>query len=95
MSTRSVYGAAERAQLEGLADRITASNASAMDALGPAIADRLRKQLPDLDDVTIGRVLVAVGTNLDWLFLPDSAVPWAGLTAAGLHLTEAEWMGAE
>jgi hypothetical protein len=89
--SRSVYGAAERAQLEGLADQITATNAAAMNALGPAIADRLRQKLPDLGDVAIGRVLVAIGTEFPQLFMPDSAVLWAGFTAAGLQMTEAEW----
>lgn len=88
---RSPYGAAERAKLELLADHITAGNAPAMNALGPAIADLLRKKLPDLSDVTIGRVLVAIGTELDSIFTPDCRTQWAGLTAAGLQLTEIEW----
>ncbi len=88
---RSPYGAAERAELEHLANQITAGNAAAMNSLGPAIANKLRQKLPDISDVTIGRVLVAVGTELPQVFLPECALQWAGLTAAGLQLTEAEW----
>jgi len=96
VSARSVYGAAERARLEGLANQITAATPASMDVLGPAVADNLRRHLPDLDDVTIGRVLVVIGTECQGLFMEaEPAVLWAGFTAAGLQMTEAEWMGAE
>jgi len=87
-----VYGVAERARLERLADTLTAANPSAVSHLGPALANRLRMELPDLDDATIGRVLIAI-SRLTHLFAAEvnPAVTWAGLAAAGLQMAEGEW----
>lgn len=61
--------------LQVLANQITAQNASIMTQLGPEIADRLRKNLPDMSDLDIGRVRVAVGTTLLPIFVSWPRVP--------------------
>lgn len=92
----AVYGAAERAMLASLADQIAVS-ATTTGVLSDAIADKLRTKLPDLDDLTIGRVLVALTTEAAGLFLSvdDGKAPanlvWQGLAGAGLAMTEPEW----
>ena len=66
--------------------------------IAPAVADRLRTTLPDLDDTTIGRVLIALTTGPGFIFAlmsqeqnPQTQTTltrlWATLTAAGLDLT--------
>ena len=90
----AIYGISERQRLTGLANLIQAQNRPAWEELGTRIADILRAALPDLDDVTIGRVVVAIGVQLDILFTGkerDIRSLWAGLTAAGLQLTRPEW----
>ena len=93
MSGTRVYGARERADLAALADRITAVQPEVFSKASPVIADRLRKALPDMDDVSIGRVLVALTDDLGPMFLSDTPLPvlWASLAGAGLQMTEAEW----
>jgi len=88
---RSPYGAAGRADLQDLADQVTAQSPDVMTLLGPQIAGKLRKKLPDMSDLDIGRVLVAVGTELVRFFVPGHEFQWGGLAAAGLLLTEEEW----
>lgn len=91
----SAYGAKERSRLASLAETMRAADDSA-EPTGRIVADKLRTELPDLDDLTIGRVLIALTTTdeLGLMFL-DSRVPlqtvWKALAATGLHLTEPEW----
>lgn len=89
----AIYGPKERTELASLSDSIAANNRNIPTVLGPAIADKLRTELPDLDDLTIGRVLVAIGTCLPGLFQDASApqLAWGGLLQAGLDMTEPEW----
>jgi len=83
------YGAAERARLRTLAAQLAALNPDAV-AGAPAVADILRELLPDVDDVTIGRVLLTVtGGPFTALWRTGGALP--GLALVGLHLTETEW----
>jgi hypothetical protein len=91
----AVYGFKERAQLAVLADQLAATPAAGI--LGPLIADTLRKSLPDMGDVAIGRVLVALATEMPQLFqavdegAATATVLWQGLAEAGLNLTKDEW----
>lgn len=87
----TIYGSKERSRLATLADQIAASPGSGM--LATVIADKLRTELPDLDDLAIGRVLVALTTEMPQLFgeVADPATVWQGLAAAGLSMTEPEW----
>ena len=89
----AVYGPKDRAHLNVLADTLAATGPGGA-ALGRRIADILRSELPDVDDLTIGRVLVALGTGrLATLFVGPATLDltWQGLTAAGLAMTEPEW----
>ena len=91
MST-AIYGPKERSRLAILADQLATASGSGL--LAAAIADRLRTELPDLDDLTVGRVLIALATEMPQLFVGEAANPvltWQGLTAAGLSMTEPEW----
>jgi hypothetical protein len=87
----AVYGPKERSRLAILADQIAGGPGTG--ALSAAIADKLRTELPDLDDLTVGRVLVALTTEMPSLFsgVADVAVVWQGMAAAGLAMTEPEW----
>ena len=88
----AIYGPKERSRLATLADQLATASGSGL--LATAIADRLRTELPDLDDLTVGRVLVALATELPQLFLEEAAslaLTWQGLAAAGLSMTEPEW----
>jgi hypothetical protein len=90
----SVYSPKERAQLATTANMITAGQRAATEALGPFIADKLRTELPDLDDLTIGRVLVALTIQMPALFLEEQSslhLAWTGMTSAGLEMTRPEW----
>jgi hypothetical protein len=92
-----IYGVAERAELTALAERIAAGYPHPA-AAAAAIADRLRLLLPDLDDVTIGRVLLALTNNMSPIWLVSAVSPgdlWAGLAFAGLRMTETEWKNSE
>jgi hypothetical protein len=95
-----VYGAAERQKLTVLSDALAASrHAGTLARAAGHVADRLRRELPDLDDAAIGRVLVALTTvrGLRAMFGADEGASedvwgiWATLAAAGLQLTEPEW----
>ncbi|MEU7631776.1 hypothetical protein AB0C34_17560 [Nocardia sp. NPDC049220] len=89
-------GAAERERLRH-AHRILLSSPDAdlQKRGGQAVADILRAEVPDLDDVTIGRVALAVGRYLGHLAASDNdrnmTIAGNQVIAAGLHLTEAEW----
>lgn len=94
----SALGAAERADLRLLHEQVRGSgNVEWVERVGPMFADQLRHRLPDLDDVTIGRVVLEVASYLkdDIAARPaavDAVVPlWGTMTAAGLSLTRAEW----
>jgi hypothetical protein len=94
----TVYGARDRAELAALANRIDATAPTAGDAAG-RVADALRRELPDMDDLAIGRVLVALTVRLQDLFHAvtsgevDADVLRTALARAGLQLTEPEWKG--
>ena len=87
----AIYGPKERSRLETLADQL--ATAPGGGELATVIADKLRTELPDLDDLTIGRVLVALTTEMPALFsgVTDAATTWQGLTVAGLSMTKPEW----
>lgn len=91
----AVYGAAERAKLTATAAALEVNTGAQL--LARHVEDRLRLALPDLDDATIGRVLVGLttGDDLAALFnLGDELPPhqlWQVLAAAGLNLTRDEW----
>jgi hypothetical protein len=96
------FGAQERAALTALETEPRAAHPAAMDTLGLGVADMLRSKLVDVDDVTIGRVLIALTTGAGFvaLALADQEDPggkralqglWAALTGAGLHLAETAW----
>lgn len=64
-SPRSAFGARERADLALLHDQIQASpNRDQINATASELADRLRRDLPDLDSVTLGRVLLVIDSAL-------------------------------
>jgi hypothetical protein len=87
----AVYGPKERSRLATLADQL--ATAPGGGELAAVIADKLRTELPDLDDLTIGRVLIVLTTEMPTLFMgvADVATTWQGLTSAGLSMTEPEW----
>lgn len=92
----AIYGPRDRAALATTADHLTAAGAMTSSLPG-TIADRLRHELPDLDDLTIGRVLIAATITMapTWEPVTDGRIPphtlWQGLAAAGLTMTEPEW----
>ena len=58
---------------------------------GQKIADALRRMLPDLDDVTLGRVLRATSTVIAAKDVTDDVrIALAMLTAAAVELTSLE-----
>jgi hypothetical protein len=64
--------------------------------IAPAIADELRRALPDVSDAVIGRVVLAVSESMrpgtgdeDEL---SAANVWAVLASTGLRLAESEWV---
>ena len=88
-----VYSPKDRAKLVSMAERIEAANPGLTGVLATVIADRLREELPDLDDLVIGRVLIAITMQMPMIFLEDipSYVTWQGLAAAGRSMTEPDW----
>jgi hypothetical protein len=92
-----VYNPAQRAALAAVADQIATVSPAVPTILGPAIADVLRKQLPDLDDVTIGRVLIALTSEAKDIILqaPSPGDAWSYVIGAGLDLTQTEWKEGE
>jgi hypothetical protein len=94
----SPYGARERAKLTILNEGLQVGYPDG--TVPTAIADMLRQQLPDMDDVTIGRVVIALtveGIIAGVAQGADSRMQnlWAALTIAGLQLTESEWKTSE
>jgi hypothetical protein len=95
-AARSVLGARERANCKMLAASLVATDPEVM-RQAPGIADSFRQQLPDLDDVTIGRILLAAAGSL----VPAGFLGGGGplvltiMAAAGLHLTDTEWNDTE
>ncbi len=96
--THTPYGARERADLTALDTQLHAANPAIRAEIAPAVADRLRTTLPDIDDTTIGRVLLALTTGPGFIFAllrqeqnPQAQTAltrlWATLAAAGLDLT--------
>lgn len=92
----------DRGKLQTLAIDLRVEAPAWMESIGPGIAKLLRQQLPDLDEVTIGRVLLALTTEPGYVLAShfDQREPagkqaaraiWQGLIAAGLHLSEPEW----
>jgi hypothetical protein len=79
---------------EGLHAQVVATDPQFL-RLGQMLADRLRRQLPDLDDVTIGRVVLeigaAVGAYVGTSPEPDCHQLNNWLTLGGLDLTAVEW----
>lgn len=63
---------------------------------GRALADQLRMGLPDLDDVTLGRVVLAVSEELSHGLSCRSCEPYRAIDvlAAALELTALEWQTA-
>jgi hypothetical protein len=65
---------------------------------GPSLADDLRRVLPDVDDVTIGRVVLQIAGFLDILVRGHpsgvAAVASDQLLLAALDLTSTEWRDA-
>ena len=85
----NTYGAAERHELKSLAGTLPEDAGPLVDA----VADAMRLELPDMDDVAIGRVLLALrASRFGPVFaaLPGEPVRVA-LVAAGLRLTRTEW----
>lgn len=90
----SQLGAAERARLRATHAHIQVTEPDPQG--GRPLADLLRQALPDLDDVTIGRVLLAVGSHTGaaveaW---PDNHELRAisnQIVMAGVELTASEW----
>jgi hypothetical protein len=96
------YGARERADLATLDNELRAADPVIRTEVAPGVADLLRKALPDIDDTTIGRVLIALSTPGS-AFLravirneqPEAQAAlsrlWATLAGAGLDLTATAW----
>ncbi|MGH7511115.1 MAG: hypothetical protein ACREMZ_16870 [Gemmatimonadales bacterium] len=90
-------GAIEREQLRNLHTQIQASgNSDWLKDVGPLFADQLRRQLPDLDDATIGRVVLAIASYVQGeaqrTHYAKTLVPvWGTIVTAGLVLTQREW----
>lgn len=85
----NIYGAAERHELRDLAATLPGH----VHVLITAVADAVRLELPDMTDVEIGRVLVALRAHR---FAPvftdvDGSGSRSMLVAAGLELTRSEW----
>ncbi len=96
------YGARERAGLATLDAHLRAADPTARTETAPGVADLLRQQLPDLDDTTIGRVLIALTTGPGFLAAvarqPQHPQAqhiagriWAALASTGLDLTAPTW----
>ncbi|MFG1858422.1 hypothetical protein ACGFJT_41785 [Actinomadura geliboluensis] len=89
-------GAVERERLRHLHTQIRASgNDEWLDQVGPMFADQLRRELPDLNDATIGRVALAVASLVQDHAQRQQAAAllslWGTITTAGLVLTRPEW----
>lgn len=89
-----VFEPETRAYLAGLAVRLRSGLPDLWGMAGGS-ADQLRRQLPDIDDLTLGRVLLALsehftqpGTGYEEITIANL---WAGLASAGLQLTQQEW----
>lgn len=90
----SQLGAAERARLRAADAHIKATEPNP--EMGRPLADALRQNLPDLDDVTMGRVLIALGAHTGGLvqIYPDNhelRVLSNQIVMAGVDLTAIEW----
>ncbi len=101
----SALSAAERLNLSTLNDEQTASPAAkiAFEA-GRALADSLRCRMPDIDDVTIGRVALATIAFMNLALAAngqgDSLIPAIEaatdqIICASLDLTASEWQEAK
>jgi hypothetical protein len=93
--TRSAYGPAERAELQAMDGMFRVSvDPEVARLLTMTVTTKLRQVLPDLDDLTIGRVLVALVKDVPAMFDPaisDLQLILIALNGAGLELTEGEW----
>jgi len=94
------YGARERAALAALDAQLRAADPGR--ASGTELADLLREQLPDIDDTTLGRVLIALTGESSVIAIlvarqqhpaAQEAIArlWAALARAGLELTAPVW----
>lgn len=99
----SVLSAAEKARLNALHEQAEAKLWDAMQA-GRNLADHLRRQMPDIDDVSIGRVAMATVVYLNKTLgaAGDGPVDTAlfnvacdQIMCAGLDLTASEWQEAK
>jgi hypothetical protein len=96
--SNNVYGARERARLRMAAETLEADPGHVIvEIVGSRLADELRKALPDIDDVTIGRILIALTSDnaAIWKIMIEAGVRlpavWQVLTITGLKMTESEW----
>src|SRR3954462_3072788 len=92
----------DRERLRTMAIDLNAEQPAWMQKIGPGIAEVLRQQLPGLNEVVIGQVLLALTTGCGRVPTPVAAQQeppgkqaargiWSGLFAAGLHLSRSEW----
>jgi hypothetical protein len=99
----SALSAAEKAKLNALHEQVEAQPWDSM-AAGRALADQLRRQMPDIDDVSLGRVAMATAVYLNEVLATagDGPVDTAlfnltcdQIMCAGLDLTASEWQEAK
>ncbi len=99
----STLSAAEKAHLKTLHEHVEAQPWDSMTA-GRALADKLRRQMPDIDDVSLGRVAMETIVYLNEALATagDGPVDTARfnetcdqIMCAGLDLTASEWQGAK
>lgn len=89
----AIYGITERNWLRSMAETIQA-DAPTFWAHTPEFTDALRLALPDIDDVTIGRVLNEVAgqiASVEGTEMESVAALYTAFACAGLQLTQAEW----
>lgn len=92
--SRNVYSLVERRRYAHGAEEMQL-NVPHLWAVGEGVADALRQALPDVDDVTIGRALIALAEYVNVAVRARVEIPTvnmvAGLLAGGLQMTRPEW----
>lgn len=91
----NALSAAERHRLSATYDHAMATMPK-FESAGRRLADMLRGKLPDVDDVTMGRVALALGEFIGGVADDDHQmlVLTNQVVMAGLDLTALEWRGA-
>lgn len=92
--SQNIYSLVERRKYAQEAEELQLT-VPALWTVGGNISDFLRTALPDMDDVTIGRVMITLAEFVTAGIRMGAEIPnvnlVAGLLASGLQMTEPEW----